>query len=95
MGTAFTEENTSVSDTSPEADADLDGNPIPQTPADTDAVDPGGDSDNANPPMKPDGRPPDAGFSFSSTKGTFAGDKSKPVHGTAELPATSPCTAHS
>ncbi|MFC9635084.1 hypothetical protein ACFTY8_39000 [Streptomyces mirabilis] len=39
------------------------------------------DSGNANHPMNPDGCPPDPGFSFSSVKGTFVGDKSKTVYG--------------
>ncbi|MGQ5634255.1 MULTISPECIES: hypothetical protein [unclassified Streptomyces] len=82
VGTAFAEDTPSVSDTSSEVNADLDGNPIPQAPADTDvSADQGGDSGNANHPMNPDGCPPDAGFSFSNVKGTFVRDPSKTVYG--------------
>ncbi|WP_158690422.1 hypothetical protein [Streptomyces sp. PsTaAH-124] len=81
VGTAFAADAPSVSDTSSEVNAHLDGNPIPQTPDDIDAVDPGADSDNANHPVNPDGCTPDPGVSFSSVKSTFVGDKSKTVYG--------------
>ena len=51
--------------------ADQDGNPIPQAPADADV-----DST-----VHPDGCPADPGFSFSKVKSTFVGDKTKTVHG--------------
>jgi hypothetical protein len=83
VGTAFAEDTPSVEDTSSVVNADQDGNPIPQAPADTDiSVDKDGTSPGgANHPMNPDGCPPDPGFSFSSVKGTFVGDKSKTVYG--------------
>lgn len=51
--------------------ADQDGNPIPQAPADADV-----DST-----VHPDGCPADPGFSFSKVKSTFVGDKTKTVYG--------------
>ncbi|MGW3067777.1 hypothetical protein ACWDA8_30915 [Streptomyces sp. NPDC001130] len=82
VGTAFAEDTPSVSDTSSEVNADLDGNPIPQAPADTDvSVGQGGDLGNANHPMNPDGCPPDPGFRFYNVKSTFVGDPKKTVYG--------------
>jgi hypothetical protein len=49
--------------------ADLDGNAIPEAPADADV------------PVHPDGCPPDPGFRFYNVKSTFVGDKSKTVYG--------------
>ncbi|MFF2524149.1 hypothetical protein [Streptomyces liangshanensis] len=64
MGTAFAD------DVPPPVNSDLDGNPIPQAPADADVL-----------LVHPDGCPPDPGYSFSSVKSTFVGDKSKTVYG--------------
>ncbi|MFS4092384.1 hypothetical protein [Streptomyces sp. AF1A] len=65
VGTAY------AADAPTTVNADQDGNPIPQAPADADV----------DGPMHPDGCPPDPGFSFSKVKSTFVGDKSKTVYG--------------
>lgn len=51
--------------------ADQDGNPIPQAPADADAQG----------PVHPDGCPPDPAITKTNAKSTFVGDKSKTVYG--------------
>ncbi|MGW1049365.1 hypothetical protein ACWDBD_04935 [Streptomyces sp. NPDC001118] len=64
-GTAFAE------DAPTQVNADRDGNPIPQAPADA-AIDV---------PAHPDGCPPDPGFRFYNVKSTFVGDPKKTVYG--------------
>jgi hypothetical protein len=64
-GTAFAE------DASTPVNADQDGNPIPQAPADADV----------DTPVHPDGCPPDPSVSITKVKSVFVGDKSKTVYG--------------
>jgi hypothetical protein len=70
VGPAFAEDSPAP------VNADQDGNPIPQAPADADVT---VNSDGSS--MHPDGCPPDPGFRFHNVKSTFVGDKSKTVYG--------------
>lgn len=57
----------------PPVDADQDGNPIPEAPAEVDIP----DIERA----RPAGCPPDPGYSFKKVKSTFVADKKKTVYG--------------
>lgn len=65
MGTAF------AADSPTSVNADLDGNPIPQAPADADV----------DTSVHPDGCPPDPSVQITKVKSTFVGDSSKTVYG--------------
>lgn len=67
----------------PPVNADQDGNPIPQAPADANVPLP-----RLVRPNAPQGCPPDPGYAFSNVKSTFVGDPSKTVYGASGVTLT-------